>query len=238
LECQKKHGDVFTLFLGGRYFTYIMDPNDMKLFFVNNDKVSFDDAAVEFTSRVFGVSREDFFQGHKELIGCVRNAMGPNLLEESITKYVKHLKESFSSWKKEGEGELYNMVSSTVYWSNIKSILKEKFDYEKYKDSEKLFHDLDENFEIAAAGLIPEFIFKPVANARSYFFEMFDSTIGKFHKNEDKFDSSIYSLLLEKVGYDVKASRDFGIAILWAAEANSLPGTYWAIVHVLKNPKI
>eukprot|EP01080_Neovahlkampfia_damariscottae_P011430 gene11430-4597_t len=237
LKCKEKYGDVFTLYVGGRYFTYIMDPNEMKIFFVTNKKISFDDAAVEFTNRVFGISRPDFFEGHKELISTVRNSFATNLLEESVTKYIKDLKEEFEKWNEKGEGKLYKTLVKTVFWSNMKTILKEKFDFEKYSECEKLFHDLDDNFEIAASGLIPEFVFKPVANARNYFYQMFDQTLIKFHKNEDDdFDSSLYSALIKKIGTDTEAARYFGIAILWAGEANSLPGTYCdKLMNEIKN---
>lgn len=236
LDCKKKYGNIFTLYIGGRYFTYIMDPNHLKLFFMikNPEKsVSFDDSVVEFTSRVFGVPRKEFMDHHKELIGLVRNSMSQNLLEVAINRYSLHLKNEFSNWKDQGEGELFNDIYNVVYWSNFKILLGEIFLNEKFKGSKPYFAKMDNNFEIAAAGIIPEWIFS-IQDARDYFYEMFDFGI----KNLEIEERSILSSVIHRIGTDEKSTRNFCIAILWASEANSLPGTYWAVVNVLKNPSI
>lgn len=198
----------------------------------NPDKsVSFDDSVVEFTSRVFGCPRKEFMDHHKELIGLVRNSMSQNLLEIAINRYSNHLKNEFSNWKSQGKGELFNDIYNVVYWSNFKILLGEIFLNEKFKDSKQFFSKMDNNFEIAASGLIPEFIFS-IRDARDYFYKMFDFGI----KSMEIEEKSILTSIIQRIGSDEGYTRNFCIAILWASEANSLPGTYWAVVNLLKHP--
>lgn len=55
-QCKQKYGDVFTLYMGGRYMTFLTDPNELQIFFIpkmNKSKpmTSFNDAVAEFTGR-------------------------------------------------------------------------------------------------------------------------------------------------------------------------------------------
>lgn len=236
VECQKKYGNIFTIYIGGIYFTYIMDPDEMKTFFMTTREktVSFDDAVVEFVCRVFNVPRSMFFDFHKDLITLVRGSMSTGFLQETSQNLSKDLENVLGEWKDEGQGELFNTLYKIVFRSNLKYLIGKN--YLKVLDSGDMmrkFHDVDSMFEIAASGLVPEFLLRSFASGKRYFLDMFSNSL-----NSDIDEKGIFSQLNERLGHDDPSIPSWGLAILWAAQANSLPATYWAVTDVLKHPHV
>ena len=57
-QCQTKYGDTFTLHLAGRHLTFLMNPEDLEVFFSRDESVvDFRFATQPFLSRCFGVPK-------------------------------------------------------------------------------------------------------------------------------------------------------------------------------------
>ncbi|KAL9644974.1 hypothetical protein ABK040_004467 [Willaertia magna] len=198
-ESKKKYGDVFTLNVAGKCFTFFTDKELFNIFFNpakanackvgknnnNSDKaVSFDHAVIEFTSRVFGIEEEDFFKQHIKMVNLMRSRLSPSTTLPGYTKEIAsnlmnvfektekdtHIKGSV--WKENGCEDLFQNIIETLFWSTVKSLYEKEAFLSNDKDSCQAFQTLDKNFEIRASGIVPEFLLKSFCEAKNFLISM------------------------------------------------------------------
>ncbi|XP_042187948.1 cytochrome P450 7B1 isoform X2 [Callorhinchus milii] len=95
LSCQQKNGDIFTVYLAGKYVTFILDPFLYQFVIQKNKQLDFQEFAMDLSSKVFGhphlndpkipVSNEQLHKLYNYLQGKELN----NLIE-SVMRNLNH----------------------------------------------------------------------------------------------------------------------------------------------------
>ncbi len=121
---------------------------------------------------------------------------------------------------------LYDFTARTIFHAASDAIFGDDFDRPSLFDD---FSRFDERFPLLAAGL-PARLFKGVLAAR-----------GLLARRLEQERASACALVLERerlmrgaVDDDDRAGMQ--LALLWAANANTIPATFWSLFHIARDP--
>jgi 24-hydroxycholesterol 7alpha-hydroxylase len=142
-------------------------------------------------------------------------------------------------WGNQGKCDLFSKIVETLFWSSTRALFGEKLFAPK--DSYQSFRDLDSNFEMAASGVVPEFMLGNFAKSKSFLLSLLLG--GKYNEKNPTnmvsiFDRVTQALLARTEESDPKNHHNWGLALLWASQANSLPSTFWTILYILNDKDI
>ena len=271
-ECKKKYGDVFTLHVAGKCFTFLTDAELFQYFFnpakgnsirVKNKKpsgeehklaISFDHAVLEFISRVFGIPVNDFMSQHITMVNTMRAKLSPSTTLPFYTKEIaSNLMDVFEKttenntnvmgyvWDPKGTDDLFKAITETLFWSTVKSLYDKKAFISNEQDACKSFQTIDSQFEIRASGYVPESWMKTFKGSKDFLLKMISSLSTNMDDTTPDNEKRMFQLLreaLKDVVEDQSTIDHFGLAMLWASQANSLPSSLWTICYVCKEPAI
>jgi hypothetical protein len=119
--CQQKYGSIFTIHVGGRYMTFLMDVKYFPIFFNSpEDQIDFQNATQPFLTQGFGVSKEAYFADHNTTLNCVRAKLLPkNLAQFHTPKLIQRFRQIWKEeWGNSGSGDLLAMIKHAVFWSS------------------------------------------------------------------------------------------------------------------------
>jgi hypothetical protein len=250
-KAREEYGDVYTLNIAGKLFTFIHNPQDFDLFFIaykakqnalhTNDTrevISFDQGVREFVARVFGVPDSEFVANHSVLLNTVRSHLSP---ASELPTFTRNMYSCISEnlnreWGEEGTCDLFDKVVETLFWSSVIPLFGTIF---KSSDSFPSFKELDKHFEMAASGVVPHILLGKFSPSKNFLLSLIHN-----NNNNDTTgdDVTLYNRVLQELAKcqvtDPKNHPHFGLALLWASQANSLPSTFWTIVNILRNENI
>ncbi|XP_053415453.1 cytochrome P450 7B1 isoform X2 [Nycticebus coucang] len=239
---QKQHGDIFTLFLGGRYLTFILDPFQYQLLIKNHNKLSFRMFSHKFL-KAFCIKK--FLENdeiHVDIHTCYQFLQGKSLdiLLEDLTKNVKRVFEPLllktTSWDTARVGTfcastLFEITFTTIYGhlltDNRKEFISElRDDFFKFNDK---FHYLLSDIPMDLLGNIRSLRTKLIQCLTSENLAKMQgqSEIAQMRQN-----------ILEK--YYVHEDSEIGahhLAFLWASLTNTIPTMIWAMYYLLRHPE-
>ncbi|KAG2392334.1 hypothetical protein C9374_012586 [Naegleria lovaniensis] len=280
-ECKEKHGEIFTLNIAGKCFTFLTDPELFQYFFnpakgnscrVKTKKtvheeskhaISFDHAVLEFISRVFGIPVNDFMSQHITMVNTMRAKLSPNTTLPFYTKEIaSNLLDVFEkgtsswsdqaslshpssvrgfTWNENGTNDLFKGIVETLFWSTVKSLYeKDAFLTDEF-DACKAFQILDEQFEIRASGMVPESFMSTFSKAKQFLLRNISDIASKLDATKPEDQKRMFQSLSDALKDNVEDQKTilhFGLAMLWASQANSLPSSLWTICFVVSNPEI
>jgi 24-hydroxycholesterol 7alpha-hydroxylase len=148
----------------------------------------------------------------------------------------KYMTECFDQdWGASGTANMFDKVVESMFWTSTKALFGERI--LSHKNSYNTFKELDANFEMAASGVFPEFMLGKFGESKAFLLGLLKAGKG------DETVLSLYervseALLDRKEKSDPKLHHHWGLAALWASQANSLPSTFWTLMYVLTNPEI
>jgi cytochrome P450 len=225
------------------------------------DAVSFDQGVQQFTARIFGIPKSQFLYEHGLLLTSVRTALSPNtslpMYSQKFCDKVQHVLDC--DMKQTVIEDLFETCSELMFWSAMHSLFGTSFfKNSKLKsfnntgtDNEYIsFRNMDKYFELAASGLIPHKLLSDFSKSKSKLV-----TLLKIYRDEcnanlssESSEETVFKTILrtlEKSGRSEKSESEWkdlesnhhlwGVALLWASQANSLPATFWTIVFLLTN---
>uniref|UniRef100_A0A4W2I874 25/26-hydroxycholesterol 7alpha-hydroxylase n=1 Tax=Bos indicus x Bos taurus TaxID=30522 RepID=A0A4W2I874_BOBOX len=239
---QKQYGDIFTLLLGGKYITFILDPFHYTSV-AKNQKLSFQIFTNKFLKRVFSIKKmltdSDLID---EIHSTYQFLQGKHLdiLMESTMQNLKQVFEpqllKTTSWSTEYllpfcNSVIFEMTFTTIY-GNILADDKKTFITELKDD----FLKFDEKFTRLASG-IPIELLGNIKSVRTKLIK--DLTIESLAKLQGM--SEVVQRrndILEK--YYTPKDTEIGahhLGLLWASVTNTVPTMFWAMYYLLRNPK-
>lgn len=248
-QCQDTYGSVWTLHVAGRYMTFLTDPAMFPTYFnTSEDVIDFQNATQPFLSRGFGVAKASYFAHHNAALECVRAKLLPKHLSTHYTAGLcnKFVHVFIEDWDDKGTGNLYEMIKQAIFWSSadlLFGISKENGLLDDPKDKSLLadFEHFDEDFELASSS-IPHLFLSRFRHSKKRLLD-FLATTSAFYKREEQKErkagtSKSFLLgreILDSVG-EGHGSNSWLLAILWAAEANTIPAIFWTITYLLSHP--
>ncbi|XP_034039075.1 5-beta-cholestane-3-alpha,7-alpha-diol 12-alpha-hydroxylase-like [Thalassophryne amazonica] len=250
-----KHGNIFTVQLGGHYITFLQDPLLFGPFVKESrEKLDLNSFAKILIKRVFGYKSEDGDKkiletsSHKHLKGdgleVMTQAMMTNL--QNLMLHNIGSATDQSSWKEDGLFMYcYNIVFRAGYLSlfgNEPHTPEGTVDKAKEKDrveSEVLYHEFrkyDQFFPELAYSVLPPRTKMEAEKLKSYFW---DALAVQKIREKDNVGGWVWD---NQQGRREKGMKDSMISrymfvLLWASQGNTGPSSFWLLLFLMKNPE-
>uniref|UniRef100_K9IKQ4 25/26-hydroxycholesterol 7alpha-hydroxylase n=1 Tax=Desmodus rotundus TaxID=9430 RepID=K9IKQ4_DESRO len=239
---QKQHGDTFTLFLGGKYITFILDPYQYHLV-MKNHKLSFQQFSNDILRKVFSIQKlmtNDHL--NNELHDCYQHLQGKSLdvLLENLMQNLGQVFEArlfkTTDWN---TTHLLTFCSSVIFEATFTTIFG-KF---VAGDRAKLITELKDDFlkfDAKLMHLLSDIPTHLLGNAKSI-----QKKLIKHLTSENLAKIQGWSEVVQ-VRQDILekhyAFTDFEIGahhlgFLWASVANTIPSMVWTIYYILRHPE-
>uniref|UniRef100_A0A3Q3MN53 Cytochrome P450 family 8 subfamily B member 1, tandem duplicate 1 n=2 Tax=Mastacembelus armatus TaxID=205130 RepID=A0A3Q3MN53_9TELE len=252
---KQKHGDVFTVQLGGHYITFLQDPLSFGAFVKESrEKLNFSKFAVQLVHRVFGyVAAEGDhnilqMSSNKHLKGdgleVLTQAMMSNL--QNLMLHSIGSDANQKTWIEDGLFMYcYNIVFRAGYLSlygNFPHKPAEGGEKAKEKDrgeSEALFYEFrkyDQLFPNLAYGvLLPKERMKAEKLMRFFW----DALSVQKIKAKDNISGWIWDMqqARQEMGMDESMINRYMFVLLWASQGNTGPSSFWLLLFLMKHPE-
>ncbi|KAL6078143.1 sterol 12-alpha-hydroxylase [Balamuthia mandrillaris] len=254
-RCKERHGDVFTLIVAGQRLTFLTDPACYgQIFKAKKELLSFRQLAEDVSDKAFALPVHEIPPEKEQVLArqYITCLQGEELgaLTLNMQRHLHHIfaqqllmapKQAGEEEKNEGDngwrtGHLFEFVTRVMNEAGIKTVFGEECWSESMLQQHLTF---DGGFPLLVAGMPKWMAKKPIAAREALwnlFLEAFSpSTKGKhddasrlIREREEMFgrESPDQALLLSKLH----------TSILWAAQANTVPATFWTIAYLLNDP--
>lgn len=241
-----KHGDVFTVQLGGQYFTFVMDPLSFGPIIKDTQRtLDFVQYAQELVKKVFGYQATEW--DHQMVHSAsTKHLMGDGLedLNEVMLNSLslimlgpkgRSLDASF--WH---EDSLFQFCYNTLFKAGYLSL----FGYTKnvaqdLLQAEEIFRKF-RRFDL----LFPRFVYSLLGPREwlevGQLQRLFHKTLSVEHNLEKDGISSWLCYMLQflrEQGMAPAMQDKFNFMMLWASQGNTGPTSFWALLFLLKHPE-
>ncbi|XP_074841314.1 7-alpha-hydroxycholest-4-en-3-one 12-alpha-hydroxylase [Carettochelys insculpta] len=254
-KMQKKHGDIFTVLIGGYYFTFVMDPFSFgAIVKASRDKLNFEKFAVELIARVFGYHQSP--NDHKAIqVASTKHLMGDGLvvMTQAMMDNLQMLmfqnrgsgKEE-RGWQQDGLFHYsYNIVFRAGYLALFGnqpgkgSRCEEKVKECDLTHSEEVFNEFrkyDRLFPRLAYAVLPPGEKMEAERLKRLFWKLLSVRNVRQKDNISRWVSDQEQFLAD--GGVPEYMRDrFMFLLLWAAQGNTGPMSFWLLLYLMKHPE-
>jgi cytochrome P450 len=228
-ECRRQHGDVFTIVVAGKRFTFVLDPLDFPDVLRRVEDLGFDEIADT-------ISRQAFANPHA--------AQTPALREATHDLYAAHLKaahlaplsERFAAgldarlpalataaWTPRS---LPDLVEAAVFHAGTDALYGRGTADPRTLAS---YRRLDAAFPLLVAG-VPARLLPGVVPAQRWL----AARLNLLRADVSAFIAGRNALFAAKL--HARDRRYLELGILWAANANTIPAAFWTLAHLLADP--
>ncbi|KAB0400993.1 hypothetical protein E2I00_003566 [Balaenoptera physalus] len=241
-----KHGDIFTVQLGGQYFTFVMDPLSFGPILKDTQrKLDFVEYAENLVLKVFGYRS---VPGDYQMI---HSASTKHLMGDGLEELNKAMLDSLSlvmlgptgpsldasSWREDG---LFHFCYNILFKAGYLSL----FGYTKDKEQDLLqaeelfvqFRKFDRLFPRFVYSLLGPREWLEVGRLQ----RLFHKTLSVEHNMEKYGISNWITYMLQYLreqGVAPAMQDKFNFMMLWASQGNTGPTSFWALLFLLKHPE-
>ncbi|XP_002128381.2 cytochrome P450 7B1-like [Ciona intestinalis] len=239
---EKKYGPIFTVFMGGSYFTFVTDPFTHPIIAKEGKVLNFRICTIPTIKKVFDFTRRGldeptmgglmvkYLQGHW-LETLVSKMMG------NLQKVLLHGNYNNTDWATTG---LLHLVETVMCTAGFKSLFGE-YPASSGINNNKLHHKIvedfvkfDKAFPLLVQGR-PISSLKGVKESRANMWKFF--TIDEIHKRELVYEMvEQYAKKLEE-NQELEELKKELYCVNWAAMSNTLLSAFWALYYILKHPE-
>lgn len=250
---RKKHGDVFTVQLGGFYFTFLLDPLSFGAFTKESrEKLDFFSFARVLVRKVFGyVSITDdvnilHLSSNKHLKGegleLLTHAMMTNL--QNVMLHELRSKSGERTWNQDSLFMYsYNVVFRAGYlalfgnWPDPPEGGEEAKERDR-TESQQLFNEFrkyDQLFPNLAYGILPPRERLAAERLKTHFWKVLSVQKMKTKDNISRWVWDIQQAKEER-GMDQSMIDRYMFVLLWASQGNTGPSSFWLLLFLMKHP--
>ncbi|XP_069013710.1 5-beta-cholestane-3-alpha,7-alpha-diol 12-alpha-hydroxylase-like [Embiotoca jacksoni] len=252
---QKKYGDVFTVQLGGFYFTFLQDPHSFGSFVKESrEKLDFSNFAMQLVRKVFG------YEAVKEEHNMLQISSNKHLKGEGLEVMTQAMMENLqnlmlhdigsaadlNTWMEDGLFiHSYNIVFRAGYLSlygNVPHKSEGSEEQAKEKDraeSEALFYEFrkyDQLFPNLAYGILPPMEKIEAFRLQSFFWKALSVQKMKARDNISRWVSEMQQAR-EEMGMKESMINKYMFVLLWASQGNTGPSAFWLLLFLMKHPE-
>ncbi|NWQ80236.1 CP8B1 hydroxylase, partial [Columbina picui] len=254
-KMQRKHGDIFTVLIGGYYFTFVMDPFCFgAIAKESRAKLDFRTPASKLVLRVFGYK---VIEGDRSIIhaSSMKHLMGDGLTvmtQATMENFQKLMFFNLSSAEEKRvwqEDNLFHYCYNIVFRAGYLALYgtepyqgadnKEKADEQDRINSNQLFHEFrkyDRLFPRLAYGVLPYKDKIEGERLKSIFWSVLSvkktwqkDNVSGWISDQDKF--------LAENGVPEYMRDRFMFMMLWASQGNTGPTAFWLLLYLMKHPE-
>lgn len=251
---QRKHGDVFTVLIGGYYFTFVMDLFCFgSIVKASRSKLDFRTNATQVVLRVFGYKPTE--AAHRVAhAASIKHLMGDGLTvltRATMESFRKLLLFDLSSGEKRvwQEENLFHYCYNIVFRAGYLALYgtepprgagnKEKAEEQDRLHSNQLFQEFrkyDRLFPRLAFALLPPKDKREAERLKRHFWNMLSVKKVQQKDNISGWISDQVQLLAES-GVPKYMRDRFMFMLLWASQGNTGPTAFWLLLYLLKHPQ-
>ncbi|XP_008106726.2 cytochrome P450 7B1 [Anolis carolinensis] len=245
LSLQKKHGDVFTIYLAGKYITFILDPLQFPSVIKNGKHLEFSEIADEISSRAFDHPpvlkeiysnlSENVHRGYQYLIGKSLDELSDSMMK-NLQSLFKAKFSHTADWEKE---TVNKFCFSIIFEASFRTLYGRDPDADGYSVTDAIgdkFLKFDASFAYLAANIPAELLgeTKGIRKELINFFKPANMSkwLGCSEVVQDR--KNVFEMYEALGDYD-KSAHHF--AFLWASVGNTIPATFWALYYLLRHPE-
>ncbi|NXX92269.1 CP8B1 hydroxylase, partial [Centropus bengalensis] len=252
---QRKHGDIFTVLIGGYYFTFVMDPFCFgAIVKESRSKLDFTSFASELVLQVFG------YKSIEANFSIIHSSSTKHLMGDGLTVMIQATMENFQKlmlfnlssgeekrvWQ---EDSLFNYCYNIVFRAGYLALFgtephqgagnKEKANEQDRIHSNQLFHEFrkyDRLFPRLAYAVLPPKDKIEAERLKRLFWSML-SVKKSWQKDNISGWISEQDQLLAQHGVPECMRDRFMFMLLWASQGNTGPTAFWLLLYLMKNPE-
>lgn len=252
---KQQHGDVFTVQLGGFYFTFLQDPLSFGAFVKESrEKLDFTKFARHLVHRVFGYLA---MEGHHQLLQTFSNKHlkgdGLEVMTQAMTNNLQNLMlhnigsaADQRTWVEDGLFMYsYNIVFRAGYLSLYGNVPhKSEGGEEKAKERDRAesdalfseFRKYDQLFPNLAYGVLPPRQKMEAERLKSLFWDAL--AVNKV-KTRDNIGGWVWDVqqALHENGVEESMIDRYMFVLLWASQGNTGPSSFWLLLFLMKHPE-
>ncbi|KAM6214533.1 cytochrome P450 7B1 [Rhynchocyon petersi] len=240
---QKQHGDIFTVLLGGKYMTFILDPLQFPLITKNHKQLSFNVFSRKVSSNVFSIKLLSTNQElNHDIHVCYQYLQGKPLdvLTETMAQNLKDIFECeilrFKNWNTE---QLLTFCTSVIFEVTFTTLYGKFLVADRKKAISELrddFMKFDDKFLQLASGIPIELL----GNVKSVQKKLINCFTQENLANLQGWSQVVQKRqdTLEK--YYEPGNVEIGahhLGLLWASIGNTIPTMFWAMYYLLWHPE-
>ncbi|XP_062978842.1 7-alpha-hydroxycholest-4-en-3-one 12-alpha-hydroxylase-like [Elgaria multicarinata webbii] len=252
---RKKHGDIFTVLLGGNYMHVVIDPSTYEpLMKVSKQMINFNTFSSMVARNVF-----DFYatesqlhsfkkMSDKYLGGKYLPVLNQVMMEKltSVMLLSQDSGEKKRSWRQEG---VLHFTYKTVFQASFLTLFgnephKDVDSKENAKENQvtqggKLSENLqkfDYFFPRMTAGTLDPLSKKETERLKKYFWDIL--SVEKLYQR-DGISNWVAELNqhFAETGITEKIQTKFQLFLLWVSQSNTIPANFWILLYLLKYPE-
>lgn len=253
---KQKHGDVFTIQLGGFYVTFLQDPLSLGAFVrESREKLNFNKFAKHLVHRVFGYLALDEdhqilqMSSNKHLKGVGLEVMTQAMMSNLQNLMLYNVKSAADQkvWMEDGLFSYsYNIVFRAGYLSlygnepyKPRESEEEKAREKDRAESEALFHEFrkyDQLFPNLAYGVLPPRKRLEAERLLGFFWKTL--SVQKL-KTKENISGWVWDVqqAKEDLGMDKVMIDRYMFVLLWASQGNTGPSAFWLLLFLMKHPE-
>ncbi|XP_010341550.2 prostacyclin synthase [Saimiri boliviensis] len=247
---KEKHGDIFTILVGGRYVTILLDPHSYDaVVWEPRTRFDFHAYAVFLMERIFDVQLPHYSPSdekarmkptllHREL-QALTEAMYANL----CTVLLDDATEAGSGWHEMGLFDFsYNFLLRAGYLTLYGIEALPRTHQSRAEDrihSADVFHtfrQLDQLLPKLARGSLSVGDKDHMSSVKSHLWKLLSPARLATRAHRSKWLES-YLLHLEEMGVSEEMQARALVLQLWATQGNMGPAAFWLLLFLLKNPE-
>lgn len=230
LACRARHGDVFTLVVAGSRVTFVLDPLDFPEVLRRVDDLSFAEVADPIGERAFGYSPA---LSRPEMRAAIEASYAAHLKAARLGPlsqgFATRLDAVLAAAAPKGwqTGSLYPFVEHAVFTANTDAIFGAGTASAAMLAT---FRRFDAAFPLLAGGA-SAWMLPGVSRAQRWL----AARVGPLRADASEFMRERDALFLAHS--DPRDRDHLQLAILWAAQANTIPAAFWTLAYVLAHPQ-
>ncbi|KAM9287698.1 7-alpha-hydroxycholest-4-en-3-one 12-alpha-hydroxylase [Cariama cristata] len=252
---QRKHGDIFTVLIGGYYFTFVMDPFCFgAIVKESRSKLDFTTFASELVLKVFGYKPTE--ASHSIIqASSMKHLMGDGLtvmMQATMENFQKLMLFNLSSGEEKRvwqEDSLFHYCYNIVFRAGYLALYgtephqgadnKEKANEQDRIHSNQVFHEFrkyDRLFPPLACAVLPPKDKREAERLKKLFWSMLAVKKSSQKDNISGWISDQNQLLAENGVPEYMRDR-FMFMLLWASQGNTGPTAFWLLLYLMKHPE-
>ncbi|XP_054641160.1 prostacyclin synthase-like isoform X2 [Dunckerocampus dactyliophorus] len=239
---KKKHGDIFTVRVAGRYVTVLLDPHSYDCVINDSDSLDFERYAEVLMERIFKLRLPRHHQAARTKVLMKQHFLGTNLaaLNRAMSGHLEALlkAEMPPNQKYRNQTRLFDFSYSIVFKAGYLTLFGGEQNnncadpscvYDEYRKFDSLLTKL-------ARGTLKPEERRTAQSVRHRLWEL----LGPAGQTEDSGSKRWlhgYRRLLQREGADKEMQRRAVLMQLWATQGNVGPAAFWLLGFLLTNPE-
>ncbi|KAL8173161.1 UNVERIFIED_CONTAM: hypothetical protein K2H54_041418 [Gekko kuhli] len=236
---RRKYGPVFTVYMLGKRYTFVTEEEGCQVFCTSKD-ADFEQSVQQSVEHAASVPKEIFYKNRLNIYTLMKGRLSPLNLPLLIGSICAEVQEHMQGLAEEGTRSLHDLVRRIMFPTAVNTLfgkdvfLKTKNDM---KELQEHFQNYDEDFEYATQ--LPEYLMKKWSKSKTWLLDVLGKvTLHAVRTSPPAGDSK--TLLQDILG--IITGEHFGpnysLLLLWAAQANAIPVSFWTLAFILSHPSV